>query len=594
MTLSLRPTRPDMLRLIGAGLGYFTLASLAMLLTRFDGGVSCIWVASAFLIAMLAVTPRARWHWLFIGAAIGSAVSTAAFGLGPKAILPLVPLNMLEAGLATWLLRRRLGNSSYFDSPQAIIWFALIAGAATPALTGLGAAASVHMIFGNGFGATWLNWYAGHALGSIAFTPLFLFLISGGLRDSLMRRKGDRRIEAAILFGAVAIVTYTAFAQEHRPTLFIPLLPMMIATMRLGRVGAAGSVAILTIISATLTLSGHGPLQLLDVGTRERAQFFQFYIACASLLVLPVSALLNQREDLMRRLSQSEARYRLMAQHNADAVLNLTIDGTILYASPAVRTLAGLSPEGIVGRKAAELIYEDDIGRVRAAHREALAHPGIPQTVAYRIATADGALRWFETTTSAVIDEDGQIAGAISAIRDISERKANEQRLTEAATRDPLTGLLNRGAFMAMLDERMEQVRAGRGIGAVALFDLDHFKSVNDGHGHAAGDAVLRAFASTASAMVREGDSIGRIGGEEFALILWNADPAQAFAACERLREAIGRMIVPIDGTTTLIVTSSAGIAPIDGAATVPDVLASADRALYAAKAAGRNRLLAA
>jgi diguanylate cyclase (GGDEF)-like protein/PAS domain S-box-containing protein len=322
-----------------------------------------------------------------------------------------------------------------------------------------------------------------------------------------------------------------------------------------------------------------------------RIQFFQFYVGTAVLLILPVAALLKHNQELLVRLSASEARHDLISRHVSDAILNLSVDGTILYASPAFRLLGGYDPEMLVGRNACDLVYSDDMEQVIEAHRAALREPGRTTSVEYRAARSTGALTWFENRTRAVIGEGGTPVGVVSAIRDITEKKQAEFRLLEAANTDALTGLHNRRAFMDMLDLRWRRVRDDQGRCAVVIFDIDHFKHVNDMHGHATGDLVLKAFAETARGALRDTDMLARIGGEEFALLLWGDDAAGAARVAERILNATEHTIIQSDEGKAVSVTVSAGVAEVGGSVEAQEALKAADDALYRAKAAGRNCL---
>lgn len=166
-----------------------------------------------------------------------------------------------------------------------------------------------------------------------------------------------------------------------------------------------------------------------------------------------------------------------------------------------------------------------------------------------------------------------------------------EGALAELAQRDALTGLANRRALEDELAAIEEGGRRGREAAAVLVVDIDHFKSVNDRHGHAAGDEVLRAIGSTLAGQSRPTDKAFRIGGEEFALLLPDTDAATAASIAERLRLAIGGLAISHRGTT-IGVTASIGVAAFHGPAKMRAMIEAADAALYAAKAGGRNRVV--
>jgi diguanylate cyclase (GGDEF)-like protein len=168
-----------------------------------------------------------------------------------------------------------------------------------------------------------------------------------------------------------------------------------------------------------------------------------------------------------------------------------------------------------------------------------------------------------------------------------------EKELAVAAEHDPLTGLANRAGFARRaLAALAAAARAGQPSVAVML-DVDHFKAVNDGWGHGAGDDVLRGVARAAESGVRPGDALGRVGGEEFALVLPGLTPEQALPLVDRLREAITTR-VPHPGAPERSLTLSAGIAAIEShdAGALERAFNIADTALYAAKQAGRNRAM--
>ena len=175
---------------------------------------------------------------------------------------------------------------------------------------------------------------------------------------------------------------------------------------------------------------------------------------------------------------------------------------------------------------------------------------------------------------------------------DISARKAMEARLEELATRDPLTSVLNRTAFLERAASEMDRARRAIRPLSVIMIDLDYFKLDNDAFGHAAGDLTLKAFADLCRAHLRAHDFIGRLGGEEFACVLIGADRPEAQMIAERLRHAVEDL--RIEGApSNLRVTISIGVSEMhDDDQDVAAALARADLALYGAKMRGRNKVV--
>jgi diguanylate cyclase (GGDEF)-like protein len=168
------------------------------------------------------------------------------------------------------------------------------------------------------------------------------------------------------------------------------------------------------------------------------------------------------------------------------------------------------------------------------------------------------------------------------------------EELRRLATHDELTGLLNRREFDQMLAEETERAQRFGHPFTLVIVDIDHFKQVNDTHGHPAGDAVLRIVARRLIEGVRSVDRVARIGGEEFALLIMEADPAAGLEAAQRAVEAMRLTPVEVPSGLALPVTVSAGAATLPpDAMDGQGLVAAADKALYAAKTGGRNRAVA-
>jgi diguanylate cyclase (GGDEF)-like protein len=170
-------------------------------------------------------------------------------------------------------------------------------------------------------------------------------------------------------------------------------------------------------------------------------------------------------------------------------------------------------------------------------------------------------------------------------------KERTEYRHRTAAMVDPLTGIANRRSFLQDGSELMKRHAADPRPVAVLLIDLDHFKSINDRFGHAIGDRVLQVFVDTAKAHLRSSDIIGRLGGEEFAAVLYDAGREKALALAERIRSAFAEAAMDVDGRSVIATVSIGAVFNGDQPLDVPELLGQADQALYFAKARGRNRV---
>jgi diguanylate cyclase (GGDEF)-like protein len=183
-----------------------------------------------------------------------------------------------------------------------------------------------------------------------------------------------------------------------------------------------------------------------------------------------------------------------------------------------------------------------------------------------------------------------RLAAEVERLRaELSAAQAAVTALAAKADVDPLLDILNRRGFTRELERALAYVRRYGNPAALIYLDLDRFKPVNDTHGHAAGDAVLTAIARTLTHNVRASDTVARLGGDEFAVLLWNLDDAKAAAKAAALETAIAATLIPWHGTM-LEVGASAGVAMLGPGDSAADVLARADRAMYARKAGRAGR----
>lgn len=197
--------------------------------------------------------------------------------------------------------------------------------------------------------------------------------------------------------------------------------------------------------------------------------------------------------------------------------------------------------------------------------------------------------------TAAIVPTISTLAAHLASLRQRLQSQKDElaQALTRIqilATRDELTGLVNRRHMMDVLHQhRKRLVRTGNHRFCLAILDLDHFKRINDTHGHGVGDEVLRRFAQTAQSVLRDTDVLARWGGEEFLLLLNDTTAEQALVGLERVREALADQAVS-ETVPTLRATFSAGLTPYDCSEPLDQCIERADRALYEVKGQGRNR----
>jgi len=281
------------------------------------------------------------------------------------------------------------------------------------------------------------------------------------------------------------------------------------------------------------------------------------------------------------------ARYRDLVEHLPVGVYRTTLDGAILEANQVIADMLGYrDPAGLRQINVRSLyVHESD----RHEHLAALELECL-QPAEFQLTRRDGTTIWVRDHCRAVHDAAGVVRFYDGILVDITERRALEQAVRDMAFHDPLTGLPNRQLLSDRLELALAQARRNQRAMAVLFLDLDGFKAVNDGWGHAQGDALLRDVAGRVAGALRTGDTVARIGGDEFTVLVPELPQEEGAAEVSRkiLRELERSFHV---GDGEYAVRASIGIAlyPRDGE-TLDSLLRSADAAMYRAKAQGGNR----
>ncbi|MDX6379928.1 MAG: hypothetical protein QOI57_952 [Rubrobacteraceae bacterium] len=305
--------------------------------------------------------------------------------------------------------------------------------------------------------------------------------------------------------------------------------------------------------------------------------------------ILEVNSDITERKRVQDELRRSEERFRSLVQNSLDVITVVDANTTVLYCSPSVETVMGYKPGEFISKKALEVvpIHPDDLPRVRDVFGYLVENPGVNYSMEMRMRHADGSWRVIEAITNNLLD-DPSVGGIVINYRDITERKVFEKQLEHQALHDDLTSLPNRVLFMNRLEHALARVDRLEGKVAVLFLDLDNFKVVNDSLGHKAGDELLAAVAERLQGCLRLGDTVARLSGDEFIVLLEEiAKESYAIQLAERFA---GQLQAPFRlGDQDVYVTTSIGIAFGTSSNDRPDdLLRKADIAMYTAKGKGK------
>ncbi len=317
------------------------------------------------------------------------------------------------------------------------------------------------------------------------------------------------------------------------------------------------------------------------------------FIAMAVILLL-IGLRIARRENVIFKLfaerfeRAGEERLDAVARHSSDVVTVVGAGGVIHVQTGATSEILGYRPGELLDTTFIDLVHPDDRALAeRLLSAQAQAMDG-PRRVEWRLRHGDGSWRHMETSVSDMTD-DPHVAGAVLTSRDIGARKLMEDQLRHRAFHDPLTQLPNRALFYDRIEHALSRDRRSNRLVGVIFVDLDDFKLINDRFGHAGGDELLTGVAQRLRSALRSADTVARVGGDEFGVLLEDIDgKGEAEGTAERILAAF-REPLTLHGETVFI-RPSLGVAVGEPHATVvEDVLKRADIAMYAAKRGGKG-----
>lgn len=578
---------------VATGLLYFAAALSALNWSHGQDGIATVWPSSGILLAALLLSPweRAGWH---IGAAsIASLAANLLQGNSLWTASGFTVANMLESFIAARLLLRRSSGWISFSDPARLLEFCTAASlaAVSAATIATAFAPTPSLMF-------WFSWLSTDLLGILLVTPLILVVAAATMKQRI-RSRTRTRTEVFGIFAMLVLICVLTFAQSTYPLLFLPMLAILVAVSRIGLLGAAGGVVIAAVVSSVAISYGSGPVMLVDANPQFKSLFVQFYLLALFAAALPMSALLAARRRLLGQLSESVRLLQLAETAAQVGHWRLDIGSGAVTWSPEVFKIHGVKAETPRSLAlAVDAYHPEDRNLVTEKLDHAIQHQCAFEFTA-RIIRPSGEIRH---VLSRGEFEKGMLhgtAGMFGIIQDITSQVIYEKDLLAAsalarqaandakqmAETDQLTGIANRRRISAELEmEIAKSTTHGRPL-AIAIFDIDHFKQINDRFGHHVGDEVLKRVAIDAERELRSDDMLGRFGGEEFVILFPGAGSNIALMVAERVRRTIEA------GGANPSVTVSIGVAEFAQGETGETILRRADEALYAAKADGRNLL---
>jgi diguanylate cyclase (GGDEF)-like protein/PAS domain S-box-containing protein len=320
-----------------------------------------------------------------------------------------------------------------------------------------------------------------------------------------------------------------------------------------------------------------------------------------------VAALRHMNETLESKVTErtrelaAERSRAVEAHHFVESLLEAVpnplwwkgLDGSYRGYNQAFRDIHRIGPDDWIGKSMGDLLNPDFVAVSAKADQDALAGGGQRVQFEGRLALADGQTHDVVVSKVSWRSQEDRPEGVIGVMLDITDRKRMEAELRRMATTDVMTGVFNRRHFMATANTEIERARRHPENVSALMLDIDHFKRINDTFGHPIGDEAIKALARTCTDAIRTIDVLGRLGGEEFAVMLPDTDLDGAVLVAERIREAVMGINIPTDKGPVRFTVSIGAAQLIASDGSVDALLSRADAALYLAKNGGRNKVVA-
>jgi diguanylate cyclase (GGDEF)-like protein/PAS domain S-box-containing protein len=581
--------------------GCFLTSVVATVYVGLEVQSNLIWVANGVLLSYLLLAPRWRWPAYisagFLGQLAGALIVNGTH-LKPT-FLALGPLNVAEAALAAFLLRRRSAALPRFADGGYLLRFFGFGVVLAPFITALVFAAGRGFWYRSTFPHAMLAWIGTDSLGMLVAAPACIAILRMRLKET---RNAGWNLLLPVCLAGIAVL---AFQHMQAPLMSIVYPILILILLRLGMGWASVSLLLVAgignwFLAHTMPLAEAGQsFNPLDPSVR-----LQIFVVSGIFMLYSISVVMESRRQAEKRLAHVASLHQLVTANSRDIILLADFNGFPRYISQAVLPMTGWSPEETMHRGFSEVVHPEDLPRMEELMSRI--RGGLETAVIeYRVSRRTGGYLWVEGSFHSVREPRlGMRTGILQIVRNIGERKAAEERLQAAyrvlegmAAVDALTGLANRRRFDEALAREWRRGLRDRKPLSIVLLDVDLFKLYNDSYGHLRGDSCLKQVAEAAMDVVtRASDLVARFGGEEFAIILPNTDEAGALDVAREVADALRSRGLRHESSPHGVVTVSAGCATqIPQPDSIADALIeAADRALYRAKRSGRNRVCAA
>jgi diguanylate cyclase (GGDEF)-like protein/PAS domain S-box-containing protein len=584
-----------------AAVAYVCMTTATIAFTSDGRNQATVWPADAVILALLLARPRGDWTVLLLAGWLANLLGNGIIRGWTGGIVLYGAINMGQTLLAAQLLQSSMlqmpwrGRATRSDDDmltdgRTMVRFLVVAGLMAPLLGAiLGTMVSV-LVFGQAPWPSFVRWFCSNSLGFVIFTPFFKAVFDGSYARALESQTRGGLLRGTAIFAAHAGVTLAVFGQSRLPLLFMPFPTLLLLSFGLGRLATQAGVMMVAVIGAIALIHHGGPITLIQQDMAFEVVCFQVYLAVLLCTALPVATIVASRAEARALLAAREELLRLVMAHSPDAIIGLDGSGVCRWADGPVFDYLGLEPDSLIGLPIDTMVAQAGMA-LGQLYRDSVRGDDGLRTVELR--PAGQAHRTLEASLRIAPHGPGQMVGSVITLRDITVRKAREVAISRRIETDDLTGVFNRAGFRQRLARAIDMAAdlPDRRL-TLALIDVDHFKVINDTHGHAAGDTALVEIARRLMAGTRDSDVVGRLSGDEFA-ILFRCGVEAARTICDRIVRMVATEPIVVTGNVLVLASISCGLAELRPGMSREALFDGADLALYEAKRAGRNAVRA-
>ena len=565
---------------LAAGAAIATWLSLA--LTRSQDGVASMWITNGLIVAAWLLAPRAHWRALGIGALSAAALVHLALGDDGAMSVGLTAINGFEAWMIAFAIRRSVADIRDTSRLRTLSRVATTSTFLACMASATLATALFAYVADDDPWLVWWTWFTSHVLGMVTVATVTVTGLRLGRR---VLGGAGRRLDFLACVGLLVLTIGVVLTQHMLPILFIAYLPLAFLTYRHGFAGVVAGTVVLAVVGGMAAGHGWGPFAMTAGQSVEaRVLLLQMFVGAGCVLTYPMAVALADRRRLGQELAASKEELQAITDNVPVHIARLDAQERYTFANATLVRAIGLDRSQIIGRDIREIRAPDVYAQLAPYIHRALS--GEPQSLEFHIQTSGRRIDYRSLFVPDVA-ADGTVCGFYSIAMDVSALKQAERELEALARTDALTGLANRRQLEEALAASVARAQRNGQALMMLVLDIDHFKDINDTHGHSVGDAVIREFAARLRECVYEVDLAARLGGDEFVVLIEYTPQAEVGeAVAQRIGECLRTPIAV--GDASLVVSSSIGIGIHFPVRSGERLVELADEALYAAKAAGR------